>query len=110
MKTLLATRYVEIPEGVTLDAKSRVVTVKGPRGELIQSFKHLNLDMQRAGANKLRVDLWFGNRKQVSVREARVHATPSLLCCWSCVCLCWDVRLSVDAQLRIWCFSVSGLE
>lgn len=65
MKTLLATRYVTIPEGVKVDVKSRVVTVTGPRGELTQSFKHLNLDIQKAGANKLRVDLWFGTRKQV---------------------------------------------
>lgn len=65
MKTLLATRYVTIPEGVTIDVKSRVVTVTGPRGELVQSFKHLNLDLQKSGKNKLRVDLWFGNRKQV---------------------------------------------
>ncbi|CAB1112223.1 unnamed protein product [Ectocarpus sp. CCAP 1310/34] len=66
MKTLLSTRYVTIPEGVTVDVKSRVVTVTGPRGELVQSFKHLNLDLQKSGKNKLRVDLWFGNRKQVA--------------------------------------------
>ncbi|CAN0492864.1 unnamed protein product, partial [Hapterophycus canaliculatus] len=65
MKTLLATRYVSIPADVTLDVKSRIVTVKGPRGELVQSFKHVNLDMQKSGTDKLRVDLWFGNRKQV---------------------------------------------
>lgn len=65
MKTLLATRYVTIPDGVKFDVKSRVVTITGPRGELTQSFKHVNLDMQKAGANKLRVDLWFGTRKQV---------------------------------------------
>ncbi|CAM9108086.1 unnamed protein product [Scytosiphon promiscuus] len=66
MKTLLATRYVTIPEDVTLDVKSRIVTVKGPRGELVQSFKHLNLDIQKSGTDKLRVDLWFGNRKQLA--------------------------------------------
>lgn len=65
MKTLLATRYVEIPEGVGLEVISRVVKVTGPRGELSQSFKHLKLDMQKTGKKKLRVDLWFGNRKQV---------------------------------------------
>ena len=66
MKTLLATRHVIIPEGVTLDVKSRIVTVTGPRGELVQSFKHVNLDLQKTG-NRLRVDLWFGTRKQVRV-------------------------------------------
>lgn len=65
MKTLLATRYVDIPKDVELSVKSRIVTVTGPRGELVQNFKHINLDMQKSGDNKLRVDLWFGNRKQV---------------------------------------------
>lgn len=65
MKTLLATRYVTIPEGVSLEVKSRIVTVTGPRGELVQNFKHINLDLQKAGKDKLRVDLWFGKRKQV---------------------------------------------
>lgn len=65
MKTLLATRYVTIPEDVTVEVKSRIVTVTGPRGKLVQNFKHINLDLQMAGKNKLRVDLWFGKRKQV---------------------------------------------
>lgn len=64
MKTLLATRYVDIIDGCDLDVNSRIVTVKGPRGELSQSFKHVKIDMQKTG-KKLRVDLWFGNRKQV---------------------------------------------
>lgn len=73
MKTLLATRYVTIPEGVNLEVKSRIVTVTGPRGELVQNFKHVNLDMQKAGSDKLRVDLWFGKRKQVlSVEKTRL--------------------------------------
>lgn len=65
MKTLLSTRYVEIPKGVEVEVESRVVTVTGPRGKLVQSFKHVNLDMQKTGKNSLRVDLWFGKRKQV---------------------------------------------
>lgn len=65
MKTVLATRYVDIPDDVKLEVSSRIVKVTGPRGELTQSFKHLKLDMQKVGKKKLRVDLWFGNRKQV---------------------------------------------
>lgn len=75
MKTVLATRFVDIPEDVKVDVKSRIVTVSGPRGNLTQSFKHLKVDMQKVGLRKqkLRVDLWFGNRKQVSNE------------CWQCV-------------------------
>lgn len=66
MRTVLASRYIDVPEGIKIDVKSRIVTVAGPRGSLTRNFKHLNLDIQSvAGGKKLRVDLWFGNRKQV---------------------------------------------
>lgn len=59
---------------VTLEIKSRNVKVKGPRGELERGFKHLNLAFELIGGNKdkgtqpkkLKVDLWFGNRKQLA--------------------------------------------
>ena len=59
---------------VTINLKSRNVTVKGPRGELSRAFKHLSLAFELIGGNKdkgtnpkkLRVDLWFGNRKQLA--------------------------------------------
>jgi len=60
---------VEIPAGVTITFKSREVTVKGPKGTLVRSFKHMALDMQTIvedGKNKLRVDLWFGNRETIA--------------------------------------------
>jgi ribosomal protein L6P/L9E len=39
-------RYIDIPEGVTVSLEARHVKVKGPRGELEQKFKHVDLDMQ----------------------------------------------------------------
>ena len=39
MKQILSSRFVDIPKGVTVDVKARVVTVKGPRGELTKDFK-----------------------------------------------------------------------
>ena len=38
----------------------------GPRGKLERSFKHVQLDMRMVSDQKLRVDLWFGTRKQVA--------------------------------------------
>jgi len=49
--------------------KSRDVSVKGPKGTLSRSFKHMALDMhlvKEDGKNKLRVDLWFGNRETIA--------------------------------------------
>ncbi len=43
------------------------MTVKGPKGTITREFKHINLDMQHLKAErKIRVDLWFGNRKQLA--------------------------------------------
>lgn len=72
--------YVGVLSAVTLHIKSRNVTVKGPRGELSRAFKHVNLAFELVGGNKdqgknpkkLRVDLWFGNRKQLAtIRTVR---------------------------------------
>ena len=52
---------------VTITIKSRNVTVKGPRGTLQRSFKHIDLDIQFVNDNKqLKVDLWFGSRKTIA--------------------------------------------
>merc|ERR1711977_387351 len=40
MKNLHAATTVKIPEGVTVDIKSRAVVVKGPRGTLSKGFKY----------------------------------------------------------------------
>lgn len=49
-----------------MKVKSREVTVTGPRGTLKKAFRHVNMEITRVGKNKLRVDLWFANRKQVA--------------------------------------------
>ncbi|CAM9929147.1 unnamed protein product, partial [Discosporangium mesarthrocarpum] len=66
MKTLLTTRFIDIPTNINVEVASRTVKVEGKRGTLVRSFKHLHIDIQRVGTKKLRVDLWFGNRKQMA--------------------------------------------
>ncbi|KAL7509175.1 hypothetical protein ACHAXN_006182 [Cyclotella atomus] len=74
MKTVLASRTLDIPEGVTVEVKSRHVKVTGSRGTLERDFKHINMDLRKVGDNKLRVDLWFANRKQLAcVRTVCSH-------------------------------------
>lgn len=54
--------------------RSRVVTVKGPRGILTRSFRHVQVDMQMIKKRKLRVDKWFGSRKELAaVRTVCTH-------------------------------------
>mmetsp|Transcript_13284 Transcript_13284/g.14389 ORF Transcript_13284/g.14389 Transcript_13284/m.14389 type:complete len:190 (-) Transcript_13284:213-782(-) len=67
MRTVYTTRNVEIPEGVTIDVKARVVTVKGPKGQLQRDFKHLAVDISKVDEGKtLKVDLWFGTRENIA--------------------------------------------
>jgi len=40
--------------------------VKGPRGELSRSFRHIAVDMVRTGKNKLVVRKWFGVTKELA--------------------------------------------
>ncbi|KAF4323769.1 hypothetical protein BBO99_00000835 [Phytophthora kernoviae] len=65
-RQLLATRFVEVPSDVKLVLDGRKVTVTGKRGTLTRDFRHLTLDMRRVNKEQLRVDLWFGNRKQLA--------------------------------------------
>jgi large subunit ribosomal protein L9e len=40
--------------------------VKGPRGELSRAFKSVNFAVNQRGKRSLRVDMWFGDRKQLA--------------------------------------------
>ena len=51
---------------VTVTCKCRKVTVKGPRGTLIKSFKHIDMELTRVGKKRIRVDIWFATRKQMA--------------------------------------------
>lgn len=51
---------------VTVDVKAREVTVKGPKGTLKRSFKHISVDMAKVSPKELKVDLWFGTRDNIA--------------------------------------------
>ncbi|EED94975.1 RL9, ribosomal protein 9 [Thalassiosira pseudonana CCMP1335] len=74
MKTVLASRTIDIPEGVTVEIAARIVKVTGPRGSLTRDFKHINMDLRKVGDKSVRVDLWFATRKQLAcVRTVCSH-------------------------------------
>ncbi|CAI8035920.1 60S ribosomal protein L9 [Geodia barretti] len=66
MKTILGTRIITVPDKVTISCKCRTVTVKGPRGTLTKSFKHIDLELTQLGKKRIRVDIWFAARKQMA--------------------------------------------
>ena len=45
MKLLSTVKEIEIPQGVTVTIKARVVTIKGVLGTIKRSFKHVACDM-----------------------------------------------------------------
>ncbi|KAI9092627.1 ribosomal protein L6, alpha-beta domain-containing protein [Phlyctochytrium arcticum] len=63
MKSISQETDVIIPEGVTVDVKSRRVRVKGPRGTLHKELKHVNMEITRISATKLNIKVWHGVRK-----------------------------------------------
>mmetsp|Transcript_38752 Transcript_38752/g.107664 ORF Transcript_38752/g.107664 Transcript_38752/m.107664 type:complete len:190 (+) Transcript_38752:12-581(+) len=74
MKLILASRVVKVPAGVSIASKSRAVTVTGPRGELTRSFRHVTISIVPLGKRSVRLDLWFGNRKQLAcIRTVASH-------------------------------------
>jgi large subunit ribosomal protein L9e len=40
--------------------------VTGPRGVLTKDFRHVNLELQRSGKDKIHVVVWHGSRKQIA--------------------------------------------
>ena len=51
---------------VQLFVRSRVVTVKGPRGTLRRSFKHSRVDITKLSNKLVQVEKWFGTKKEVA--------------------------------------------
>ena len=74
MKQILSSRFIDIPKGVTVVVKARVVTVKGPRGELTKDFKKRQMSMVKLNDKRIRVDVWGGSRKELAcLRTVTAH-------------------------------------
>ena len=65
MRTILSTKFIAVPEDCVATVKARVVTLVGPRGTLTKSFKHQSLDIVKVSDRKIRVDCWFGGKKDI---------------------------------------------
>merc|ERR1711939_916462 len=66
MKNINAKSSITIPDGVTVEVKSRFVKVTGPRGVLSKSFKHMSIDIFKTDDKTIKVEKWFGQAKELS--------------------------------------------
>lgn len=69
MRDVVQTEELDIPEGVTVEIKSRLITVTGPRGTLKKNVRHINMDIQLlkdSKRNKVTLAVWQGGRKHIA--------------------------------------------
>ena len=65
MKFRQASNVVDIPEGVKVTVKARVVTIKGPRGELKKDMRHQPMELEVKN-NKIRLTKWTSTKSEVA--------------------------------------------
>lgn len=69
MRDVHSTEELDIPEGVDVTVKSRIITVKGPRGILVKNVRHIDMDIRLVKTKsiaKVTLAVWQGGRKHVA--------------------------------------------
>ncbi|VUC21678.1 unnamed protein product [Clonostachys rosea] len=66
MKYIHSQELLDIPEGVKVNIKTRIVTVEGPRGKLVKDLSHLAVNFGQPKKNTISIEIHHGNRKNVA--------------------------------------------
>ena len=66
MKYLIKSEKIEIPKGVTVTAKSRVITVKGPKGTVTKNFRHIKAEID-IKENEILIHTYMTTYKQSAI-------------------------------------------
>ncbi|PFH57405.1 hypothetical protein XA68_15120 [Ophiocordyceps unilateralis] len=66
MKYIHSQELLDIPEGVKVSIKSRIVTVEGPRGKLVKDLSHLSVNFGHPKKNTISIEIHHGSRKDVA--------------------------------------------
>src|SRR5581483_6802070 len=73
MKDICKIEEFTIPDNVTVEVKSRIVTVTGKRGKLTKNLRHIDLEIQIKN-KKIKLIVWHGTRKHVAcLRTVKAH-------------------------------------
>ncbi|CDR95697.1 ribosomal protein L9, putative [Babesia bigemina] len=75
MKTRLSSDILKIPDGVTVDVRSRKVTVKGKYGDLTRDFSHVPIEIRLSKDRKTVILMqWFGTKSMIAtIRTVMTH-------------------------------------
>lgn len=76
-----------IPAGVTVEIKSRIVTVTGPRGTLKKSLKHTDMEVELVtetagktkGSKAIKVTIWHAGRKHAACLRTCVSHLSNMI-------------------------------
>ncbi|KAF8812544.1 ribosomal protein L6 [Phlegmacium glaucopus] len=68
MRDVIKTEELDIPSGVEITVKSRLITVTGPRGTLTKNVRHVDMDIRvlKEKTTKVTLAVWQGGRKHVA--------------------------------------------
>ncbi|KAL7788631.1 60S ribosomal protein L9 [Trichoderma ceciliae] len=66
MRYIHSEEILEIPEGVKVSIKTRIITVEGPRGKLVKNLGHLAVNFGHPKKNTISIEIHHGNRKNVA--------------------------------------------
>eukprot|EP01065_Artemidia_motanka_P026626 TRINITY_DN3177_c0_g1_i1.p2 TRINITY_DN3177_c0_g1~~TRINITY_DN3177_c0_g1_i1.p2 ORF type:complete len:209 (+),score=88.56 TRINITY_DN3177_c0_g1_i1:56-628(+) len=81
VRTIRSAQTLKVFEGVTVELAKRVVTVKGPRGELTRSFKHVNVDLKHnKEEDEITAEVWFGKQRNIAgIKTVLSHITNMMI-------------------------------
>ncbi|CAI4062059.1 hypothetical protein N7582_002036 [Saccharomyces uvarum] len=66
MKYIQTEQQINVPQGVTVSIKSRIVKVEGPRGTLNKNLKHIDVTFNKISNELIKVTVHNGDRKHVA--------------------------------------------
>jgi len=66
MKYIKTDQALDIPEGVNVNIKSRIVTVTGPRGTLTKNLRHIDVTFTKVSNKQIKITVHNGDRKHVA--------------------------------------------
>jgi len=83
MKYILTEELCDVPDKVEVKVNARTVEIKGPRGTIKKSYKHVPLDIfiakTKEGKKQVKVQMWLAKRRQrAKVRSVATSIKNSL--------------------------------